>query len=65
MQTEVRPDTQREACVVGFHRVVRWRVGGWPSRGNERVPEEGVSRAEEGVGGVDRGALMNQFKCMR
>lgn len=33
--------------------------------GTRGVPEEGVSRAEEGVGGVDRGALMNQFKCMR
>lgn len=33
--------------------------------GTRGVPEEGVSRAEEGVRGVDRGALMNQFKCMR
>lgn len=33
--------------------------------GTRGVPEEGVSRPEEGVRGVDRGALMNQFKCMR
>lgn len=33
--------------------------------GARGAAEEGVSRPEEGLRGVDRGALMNQFKCMR
>lgn len=33
--------------------------------GTREVFEEGVSRPEEGLRGVNRGALMNQFKCMR